>query len=161
MKSSILDLAVYIFRNYPNPLQLSKPRLVKLMYLIDWKHCIDFGEQATDIKWYFNHYGPYVDDVINTIKEANEDFEVTSYLNPFGGGNSDRIKLISQKNIELPMPVKISSDIIISKTNGFDWTTFISIVYSTYPVKTSSKYTYLNLIEDAKRYKMLKDANKA
>lgn len=158
MKASILDLSVYIFRNYPNPLQLSKPRLVKIIYLIDWKHSLDFGEQATDIKWFYNHYGPYVDDVIDEIKAAKDDFEVTTYLNPFGGGNSDRIKLISQRMVDLSPSVKSTSDIIIAKTNEFEWTTFISIVYSTHPVKTSSKYTHLNLIEDAKKYKMIKDA---
>jgi hypothetical protein len=155
MKTSILELVIYIFRNYPNPLQLSKPRLVKLIYLIDWKHCIDFGGQATNIKWYFNHYGPYVDDVFDIIKEAKDDFEVFSYINPYGGGSSDRIKLISHKFVNLSTTVKATTDIIISKTNELDWSTFISIVYSTFPVKSTSKYSFLNLIEDAKKYKRL------
>ena len=153
MKAEILDLAIYIFRTYPSPLQLSKPRLVKIMYLIDWKHCLDFGEQATDINWFFNHYGPYVDDVINTLKNAPNDFIIKSYNNPFGGGMSDSIKLISERKIFISNTVKQVTDLIISKTHHFDWTSFISLVYGTYPVKTSSKYTRLNLVQDASQYK--------
>lgn len=153
MKVEILDLAVYIYRNYPYPTQLSKPRLVKIIYLIDWKCCIDYGEQATNINWYFNHYGPYVEDVINILKNAKEDFLVESYMNPFGGGISDSIKLLSNNNPTLIEEVKNITNLIISKTNKLNWTTFISLVYSTFPVQTSSKYTYLNLVEDAKKYK--------
>lgn len=155
MKVEIIDLAIHIFRTYPSPLQLSKPRLVKIIYLIDWKYCIDFGEQATNINWYFNHYGPYVEDIINTLKNSPEDFLVQSYSNPFGGGISDRIQLISKREISIPNEVKSVADLIISRTNQFDWTTFISLVYSTYPVKTSSKYTKLNLVQDAIEYKKI------
>ena len=67
------ELIKYILVKYPKIEELSKPRLVKLIYLIDWKHSIEFGEQYTDIRWIYNHYGPYVNDVINTRKITKTD----------------------------------------------------------------------------------------
>jgi hypothetical protein len=75
----LLTLIIYIFKTYPKVEELSKPRLVKLIYLIDWKHAIDNGTQATNIQWYFNHYGPYVDDVIDLIKQKGELMRMVVY----------------------------------------------------------------------------------
>lgn len=152
MKTSLLDLIVYIFCNYPRIEELSKPRLVKLIYLIDWKSSIEHKRQVTQIKWYFNHYGPYVDDIINLIKESPEYFEVTSYHNSYGGV-SDKIVLKKNAAVVLPKPTKEVVDFVIDKTHKLSWSDFISLVYSTYPVKMNSKYTALNLVEGAKEYK--------
>lgn len=64
-------------------------------------------------------------------------------------------QLISKRELSISNEVKSVAKLIISKTNQFDWTTFISLVYSTYPVKTSSKYTKLNLVQDAIEYKKI------
>ena len=62
-----IDIVKYIFDKYPKPEELSKPRLVKIVYLIDWKTAVETGDQCTNVEWYYNHYGPYVEDVINVI----------------------------------------------------------------------------------------------
>ena len=153
MKASLLDIIIYIFKNYPRIEELSKPRLVKLVYLIDWKSSLEHREQTTDIQWYFNHYGPYVDDIISLIKRTPDVFDVTSYQNPYGGV-SDKIVLreITRKSVKLPEQVKSIVDFVIEKTHKLGWSDFISLVYSTYPVKSNSKYTNLNLIESAIEY---------
>lgn len=156
---NLLNLIIYIFKKYPNVDELSKPRLVKLIYLIDWKHSIDYGKQATSINWYFNHYGPYVDTVIELIKSNNEIFEVTSYQNIYGGGTSDKIKLTKNEEIEIDDSVMQASDFIITNTAHKNWSDFINLVYSTYPVKNNSKYSYLNLVEDAEKFKLEKLKN--
>jgi hypothetical protein len=48
--TDLLNLIIYIFSNYPKVDELSKPRLVKLVYLIDWKHAIVNGRQSTSIQ---------------------------------------------------------------------------------------------------------------
>lgn len=49
-----IDLVRYIIKNYPNPEELSKARINKIMYLIDWKSAIENEKQITNIKWIFN-----------------------------------------------------------------------------------------------------------
>lgn len=149
---NLLDIIIYIFRNYPKVEELSKPRLVKLIYLIDWKHTIDFGKQATPIYWYYNHYGPYVDAVIDLIKANDKIFDVKSTVNAYGGV-SDKIKLISTEQVVVGESIKQAADFIIMNTSDKNWSEFINLVYSTFPIKTNSKYSYLNLTEDAVKFK--------
>ena len=94
------ELIKYILATYPKMEELSKPRLVKLIYLIDWKYSIEFGKQYTDIKWIFNHYGPYVHDVIDTMKDKPEIYDVISRENPYGGiTDKFRIKKTKKNHI--------------------------------------------------------------
>lgn len=148
----LLDLILYIFNTYPKSEELTKPRLVKIIYLIDWKFTILSGKQYTNIRWYFNHYGPYVDDVIDLIRAENDLFIVQSYKNSYGG-STDRISYINKREVDLEPQVKEASDFIINNTAKLSWTDFISLVYSSYPIKSNSKYSYLNLEQDAIRFK--------
>lgn len=158
MKTKLLDVIIYIYENYPNISQLSKPRLVKLIYLIDWKNSIEKGNQLTGINWYFNHYGPYVEDVIEVIKNNQEIFTVISSRNDYGGV-SDKINL--NKNIvnipTISQDEKVIIDFVIEKTNKLNWNDFITLIYDTYPIKTNAKYTMLNLPSEAIEYKKAKN----
>lgn len=152
--NDIVDLCIYIFKKYPNPLQLSKPRLVKLLYLLDWKSALDYGHQVTNIKWVFNHYGPYVEDVINALKASKYDFKVISsahFMNPFY--ESDKIELITNRKPIISDSAKTILDLLILHTSKMDWNQFINLVYSTYPIRNNPKYSNLNLIKDANEIK--------
>jgi hypothetical protein len=150
--NKLLEIVNYVFEKYPKVDELSKPRLVKLIFLIDWKFAINTGEQFTDIKWYFNHYGPYVDDVLNLVKKESEIFNVISTPNSYGG-SSDKITKIKRIPINLNSEVKTAADFIIDKTWKLNWSDFISLVYSSFPIKNNSKYTYLNLSKEAREFK--------
>lgn len=156
---NLKELIEYIISNYPQPTELSKPRLVKLIYLIDWKNSIDYGKQVTDIKWYFNHYGPYVEDVINLMKNDTETFEVISYENPYSGGITDKFKLKKNVRPNLDSSTLKSADFIIKNTFRMNWSQFISLVYSSYPVKKGEKYTFLNLEKLSIEFNKIKAAN--
>lgn len=151
--NNLLNLILYIFKTHPKVNELSKPRLVKLIYLIDWKFAIDSGRQFTSIRWYYNHYGPYVDDVIDLIKKENEIFKVTSSINQFGS-ISERISLAKKDaNFYLPDDVKRAADFIINNTAHMNWSEFINLVYSSFPVLSNSQYTEFNLEDDANRFR--------
>jgi hypothetical protein len=154
--NKLLELIVYVYNKYPKVEELSKTRLVKLIYLIDWKYTLLTGKQFTDIKWYFNHYGPYVEDVMNLVKQEKSIFNVDSYENRYGG-HSDRITKIKPMNVELSEAIMNASDFIISNTKNLNWPDFISLVYSTFPVQNNSKYTYLNLESEAVEFKQKKN----
>lgn len=151
------ELIKYILHTYPKPEELSKPRLVKLIYLIDWKYAIDNGKQFTDINWIYHHYGPYVNDVIEIMKQNSSEFEVISRVNPYGG-TTDKFRLNQSKqvSIEIEPKVKVITDFFISKTVHLSWSNFISVVYSTYPVKSNLQYSSLDLESLAQEFNTIK-----
>lgn len=142
----------YILLNYPNLNELSKPRLVKLIYLIDWKFTIENGSQFTDIRWVYNHYGPYVNDVINLMKEKKAVFNVESYQNSYEG-ITDKFTLLDKTEILIDENLKKIADSFITLTYKLTWTEFINLVYSSYPIKSNLKYSTLNLEELAVEFK--------
>lgn len=141
----------YILLNYPNLNELSKPRLVKLIYLIDWKFAIENGSQFTDIRWVYNHYGPYVNDVINLMKEKKTVFNVESYQNSYQG-ITDKFTLVDKTEILLDENLKKIADNFIAITYKLTWTEFINLIYSSYPIKSNLKYSTLNLKELAAEF---------
>lgn len=156
MKTNISDILVYLFKIYPNPGELSKARVVKMLYLIDWKNCIEHGKQITSINWYFNHYGPYVDDIVNIIRTDGR-FEIRWVTNVFGSPK----EIISLKaDVETPTNIPKADvailDFVINLSHPLYWNDFIDLIYSTYPVRTQPRYTFLDLPKLASEYKSIK-----
>lgn len=154
-----LDLIRYIINNYLYPNELSKARLNKIIYLIDWKSAIENYQQVTNINWVFNHYGPYVTDIESLILNDNR-FRINSTTNIYGN-EKNIIKLVNDKNFKDPnQEIKQIIDFVLEKTKKFYWNEFISLVYSTYPIISQEKGSELNLVELAKEYNELKTENK-
>ncbi len=45
---------------------------------------------------------------------------------------------------------------VINVTNNLNWNEFIKLVYSTFPILTSDKYSYLDLIRKANEYQSIR-----
>ncbi len=149
----LIDIILYILKNYPHKNELSNARLTKMIYLIDWRSAFDNGKQITNIKWYFDNYGPFVHDVEEEIVNHPELIHIVETKNIFG--KRKKLYRLVDDNVKLSIPTDIEKIIntTISVTKGFYWQQFINFIYSTYPIVTSERYTYLNLIEKAKAYK--------
>jgi hypothetical protein len=148
------DLIRYIVKNYPNPKELSKARINKIMYLIDWKSAIENEKQITNIEWVFNHYGPYVNKIEEIISKDNR-FNIEKTTNIYGK-EKHIIGLIKDKDFINPSDQdKVIIDFILEKTVKFYWNKFIALVYSTYPIISQEKGSKLNLVELAREYKNL------
>ena len=152
MSNTISDLVKYLYLNYPFHGELSKARTVKMVYLADWRSCLLHGCQITGIHWYFNHYGPYVSDIINSIRK-DDDFEVRSVTNIFGDNKELIVLKNRQCSIDVTKEVASILDYVIATTSCLTWDQFISLIYSTYPVVTQPRYTYLDLIQLSQQYK--------
>lgn len=150
--NNLEKLIRYILLNYPDINELSKPRLVKLIYLIDWKYTINTHRQNTNIRWYFNHYGPYVNDVINLMKSKPNIFKVESYMNSYDGV-TDKFLLIDRSEISLDKNLKDIANLFIGYTSNLTWSEFINLVYSSFPIKNSIRYTYLDLVKFSYEFK--------
>lgn len=153
--TKLKDVAVFLFKKYPNRTQLSRARFVKLIYLADWKHAIEHGCQITGTAWYFNNYGPYVQDIINELS-ADPDFEVTEGENHFGTtkltiGLVNPLANYSLSEVEIQ-----TLDFVIQSTKDMFWDSFINLVYSTYPIRFSARHSNLNLVQLAKEYEPIR-----
>ncbi len=150
----LIDIISYILKYYPHKNELSNARLTKMIYLIDWRSAFDYGETITNINWYFDNYGPFVHDIEDTIND-NLDIIQPIYTNTIYG-TKKKLFVLKNDNIcidNVSENVQKIIDTIIEKTKGMYWQQFINFVYSTYPIITSERYTYLNLLQKAIQYK--------
>lgn len=153
MMNTLKDFIIYVFEQYPNPFELSKARLVKILYLADWKYALQNNQQLTKIDWFFNHYGPYVDDVMTLVKSDSNNFRVEVKSSASG---SSREVVYLMPNHEVPVltaPAKSVLDFVIKLAYPLYWDKFIELVYSTYPIRKSVKYSSLDLIAFAQEYR--------
>jgi hypothetical protein len=161
MNQTIRNVIKYILWIYPYKSELSASRVTKILYLVDWKCAIERNTQLTDAKWYFNHYGPYVHDFME-IAENDNDIIIKNEETIFGG--KKRLICLSAKFTPTPPGEyeKFLVDFVIEATKSKNYDDFIKLVYSTYPVLTSSKYSKLDLLKCALSYKeVLADRDKA
>ncbi len=151
--NKLLDVMFYFCKFYPHENELSNARLTKLIYLSDWFSSLVYLKQITNITWKFNHYGPYVDDIIKCAYESSL-FDVI-YQNNFYGSMKTLIHLndIDYTPISLSAEDKKVIDFVIEKTNSMYFNEFVDYVYSTYPISSNSRYSTLNLPLLAEEYR--------
>lgn len=147
MNHKLRSVMRYIVKNYPYPNDLTKTRITKLVYLVDWENVKKYGNQMTSIEWYFDHYGPYVSDVLD---EADEDknISIKSTISNFGTVKYI-VKPKKDKN-ELTYDDLSENDMniinkVIKDTKDYYWNEFIDYVYETEPIKNNTKYQTLDL----------------
>lgn len=140
----------YFALNYPYKFELSKTRMTKMVYLADWFFAKDYGNQITGIRWYFDHYGPYVSDVYN---DAVIDRKLT-IKNEYSVYGSKKEVIALRKDYkaaqldldELSNREKCILDKVIEQTRNLNWSEFIDYVYNTYPIRSQKRYHFLDLV---------------
>ena len=148
----IQQIIAYYCINYPYPNELSNARLTKLVYLADWFSALADRQTMTHINWVFNHYGPYVDDVINSVS-FNPNFSITSTRTNFGSSKKIVSYLGPNISTDLPLRTRQILDLVIDKTKDMYFDDFINYVYSTYPVRAQNRYSELDLVSLAIEYR--------
>ena len=148
----IKNVIAYFCEEYPLPDELSKARLTKMVYLADWFSALKYGKQITNIEWLFNHYGPYVDDVINAAR-SDARFQIISDRTIYGS-HKEKVSFSGNKeDIELSDKEMKLLNFVISKTQKLYFNDFINYVYSTYPVSSEKRYSTLDLVSLAEEFK--------
>jgi len=161
MESLISEIVKYLLCNYPNKDDLSASRLTKIVYLADWKSALEYARPLTGSTWHFNHYGPYVDDFISVAKK-DEDVEVLDTRNVFGARKLLlKIKDSFEGEVDLDEEQIKILDFVISATKDKSYQEFINLVYSTYPVVSSDRYSDLDLVSMAREYRKISGREKA
>lgn len=145
----------YLCKHYPHKSELSKARLTKMVYLADWRCALKTGDQLTDVHWKYNHYGPYVPDVVDQTRNDPE-FSIQTTVTPFGN-TKELVSYRGDDDGSLSPEEAVFLDFVIDKTKSLTWDGFIKLVYSTYPIVVSDKQDDLNLPALAERYAAEKD----
>lgn len=152
--AEIVDTMIYVCEKYPYKHDLSKAKLNKLIYLADWKSAIDNDSQITPIKWYFNNYGPYVDDIEFIALTNPEIFQIKNCTTMYGN-KKQVISLVGEFNYNLSEQEINILDFVITKMAPLSWNKFIKMIYSTYPILKSNRYEELDLVQLAHEYKAI------
>ena len=97
-----------------------------MLYLADWKHCLVYKTQLTNLQWYYNFCGPY-------------SFELQKILQNSEYPNID-ITFENLATVERGI-----LDFVLKKIPTLNEREFTRLVNSTYPIMKKDKYTYLNL----------------
>ena len=150
--ADLRDVLIYLCENYPHPDELSRARLAKMTYLADWRSAITRGAQITDVDWIYNHYGPYVREV-EEIAESDPAFSVLKTTNLHGHEKNVIRSNYGSQTVDLSYEETEVLDYVISVTAPMNWSDFVRLVYSTYPILTQPRYSVLNLVELAFTYK--------
>jgi hypothetical protein len=152
MTGSLQDLIAYIVKNYPHPSDLSNARVTKMVYLADWFSLINEKGSLSNINWYFDNYGPFVWDIKRCV-EASNTLQLVSTRTMFG--NKKELIELRDNDYEptLSEDAARAIDHIIKQTEKLNWTSFIRLVYSTYPIAKSEKYSQLDLPVLASEYR--------
>jgi len=155
MMNNLAQIIAYFCLNYPYPQELSDARLTKMVYLSDWFASLSLGDQLTEISWYFNHYGPYVDDISATALAYPNMFNI-NYDQNYYGNTKKTIQYVGNHSlINIDEQTKIILDTVMDQTKHMYFNDFINFVYSTYPIAKNDRYAYLNLPDLAKEYKTI------
>lgn len=155
--ADLKDIISYLLENYPHKSELSNARVTKMVYLADWYSANVHGRQVSAIAWYFDNFGPYVPEVIDTARNNPDLFSVEEVQNIYGGQKA--LLRLAYKNYStdsLSQDDKTALDKVIQATEKMNWSDFIKFVYSTHPILSSGRYSHLDLLEKAREYKELK-----
>jgi len=145
MNQKLHDLMASLYVKVSHKSDLSKARFTKLVYLSDWKMSQRYGRTISNIKWLFNHYGPYVDDVVKLARDS-ADFNLITTRNAYGS-IKEKIEFTGSGLIEGgldPQELEVIDE-VVRETDPLYFNDFINLVYDTYPVRESSKYSILDL----------------
>ncbi len=152
--ATLSDIMAYLLREHSR-LRNDAPstaRLTKMVYLADWKSAIQLGNQMTKINWFFDNYGPFVWDVQDTAKSRPDLFSIEESATVYG--TPKRVFRLSNKSFSPLLSVEEIAilDHVLMQTYSLDWQDFINLVYSTYPVLSSERFTFIDLVKKAKAY---------
>ncbi|MCC9655602.1 Panacea domain-containing protein [Rhodopirellula halodulae] len=149
---TLQDIIAYLLKHYPHKNELSNARLTKMVYLADWRNAVLARRQLTDIDWYFDNYGPFVSDVKQAVQQEPDIFTVRKTENLYG--NSKTLIELNDDSYQpsLSKATKEVLDHVIETTKQLGWNGFISLVYGTYPIASSPRYSMLDLVALASKY---------
>lgn len=151
--AKLQDILAYMLQRYPHSGDLSNARVTKMVYLADWRHVLEEGRQISSIRWYFDNYGPFVWDVLDTVNSNPFVFRAKETINAYGSHKTAISCIDASYAPQLDPSERHAIDHVIQATAPLGWQQFIGLVYSTHPIVRSERFTHLDLRKLATEYK--------
>lgn len=148
----VINLLDYLFLKYPNSNKLSYSRVMKLLYLIEWRNAITKFDKLTDIEWIATEYGPFYKSLRSIFTESSN-FDVSVKFD-----ENDKEQLLikffnNKKNVFLDDYSKEIVDFVIEHCKDYDWAELNNLVNSTFAVMNTNQGQIIDLVLLAKKYK--------
>jgi hypothetical protein len=150
--AAIREILAYFLKHYPHAGEMSNARVTKMVYLCDWRHAIETGQQVSPIQWIFDSYGPFVWDVKKTAEDEPAIFNVDRSLNYYGTPKLILSLRDKEYSPVLTQTEQAAANHVIAATKNLGWDAFIKLVYSTYPIIKCDRYSSLDLPSLAHEY---------
>lgn len=153
--AQIKDLVAGFFQCLPVRAEISEERLAKLVYLADWKHAIqNDGRQITELKWYFDSYGPYASQVFDIVhrspifrtRQLSKEWEDSQFVVALFDHSYDPTLKPSERDA-----IRHVTSVAAARS----WGELIKLVSSTYPILAGPRYEFINMPAMAKAYVQL------
>lgn len=148
----VINILDYLYLQYPNPNQLSISRIMKLLYLIDWRYAITKFEKLTDIEWLQTEYGPFYKS-LRAIFNESSNFDVSIKIDD---DNKEQIIIVflnKKENLVTKIETKEVVDFVIEHCKDYTWSELNNLVNSTYGILNTPQGQIINVVELAKKYK--------
>lgn len=148
----VINILDYLYLNYPNSNQLSMSRVMKLLYLIEWRYAITKFKKLTDIEWLQTEYGPF-NKSLRTIFNESSNFDVSIKIDD---NNKEQIIIVflnKKENLEAHEETKEVVDFVIQHCKDYSWSELNNLVNSTFGVINTPQGQIINIIQLAKKYK--------
>jgi hypothetical protein len=154
--TSPTDAFVYLTENYPEDDRddLSRSRLMGMLYLADWRSALLRRTPMTNAKWVLGRFGAYAEDAFSLLENPTPPFRVVEEENPYGTPKV-RVELTSD---DVPTPTVDADareilDYVIETTKPLRWSEFVGLVNSTYPmVAARERFAELDLSQLVDQY---------
>lgn len=148
----VINILDYLYLQYPNSNQLSISRVMKLLYLIEWRYAITKFEKLTDIEWMQTEYGPFYK-TLRSIYNESSNYEVTIKLDDKNREQTVIIFLNKKENLSLKDEAKKVVDFVINHCKDYSWTELNNLVNSTYGVLNTPQGQIIDVVNLARKYR--------
>ena len=152
MSEKIRDVMVYLLKHHSDG--LANTMMNDLVYLADWYHAKEYGQQITDIKWERSKKdkGPFVFDIQNTAEEYPKILKTDTESVPTANYDGDKTTFhLIAKDFLLDLSVEekkfLGRVIKESKEHKYKFHTHVQ---ETPPLQNAKPKSPLNLVEKAK-----------
>lgn len=160
--TELLPILKYLHINYSDACcecSVSMSRLVKMLYLADWKSAIDHGEPLTSVQWWIDDCGPNTNEVLNCLKDNPEHFLLDFSLDEHGNIKVSVALCNTEDSIDtLSEDCRNTLDFVLSTMSRLSWTEVTRLVISTYPMITQATGSDLDLAALAKEHRESSDS---
>ena len=150
------DLAVELLLRASPARKLPSDRLVKMLYLVDWKHSIDYGFQATNLQWFADSLGPFDTQLPGLVEKLPNLFAIHQLSDTVEDSPVEIECIDHTYSPRLIDSERKAVDHILKVTSGKTWPQIVRLVFATFPMMSKHRYSSLNLPELAVEYKKFK-----